>query len=38
MSLGNKGEFGQSAYKADQLYAKHAMDDAALIDAVKSFL
>ena len=38
VSLGNKGEFGQSAYKADQLYAKHAMDDAALIDAVKSFL
>lgn len=38
VALGNKGEFGQSAYKADQLYAKHGMDDKAIVSAVKSLL
>ncbi len=38
VSLGNKGEFGQSAYKADHLYARHQMDDHAIIKAVQSFL
>lgn len=38
VALGNKGEFGQSAYKADQLYAKHGMDDQAIVRAVKSLL
>lgn len=38
VSLGNKGEFGQSAYQADHLYAQHQMDDAAIVKAVQSFL
>lgn len=38
VALGNKGEFGQSAYKADDLYAKHGMDDRAIVTAVKSLL
>ncbi len=38
VALGNKGEFGQSAYKADHLYAKHGMDDQAIVRAVKSLL
>jgi transketolase len=38
IALGNKGEFGQSAYKADHLYAKHGMDDQAIVSAVKSLL
>jgi len=38
IALGNKGEFGQSAYKADHLYAKHGMDDAAIVKAVRELL
>jgi transketolase len=37
-SLGILGEFGQSAYKADHLYAKNLMDDQAIIKAVKELL
>jgi len=37
-SLGVHGEFGQSAYQADHLYAKHHMDDSAIVKAVKSLL
>jgi transketolase len=33
-SLAVKGEFGQSAYSADELYAKHHLDSSAIIDAV----
>ena len=36
VSLGVDGEFGQSAYTADQLYAKHHLDEVALIEAFKS--
>lgn len=36
-SIGNPGQFGQSAYKADHLYAKYKMDFQAVVDAVKSF-
>ncbi len=35
-SLGVKGEFGQSAYLADELYAKHGLDEKAIVAAVKS--
>lgn len=35
-SLAVKGEFGQSAYSADELYAKHQVDAAAIIKAVHS--
>jgi transketolase len=35
-SLAVKGEFGQSAYSADELYAKHHMDSSAIISALKS--
>lgn len=38
VALGNKGEFGQSAYKADHLYARHGMDDEAIVKAVQSLL
>ncbi len=38
VALGIKGEFGQSAYQADHLYAKHGMDDLAIVSAVKSLL
>ncbi|MFP5384457.1 MAG: transketolase C-terminal domain-containing protein [Bacteriovoracia bacterium] len=33
-SLAVKGEFGQSAYSADELYAKHHLDSSAIINAV----
>ncbi len=36
--LGIQGEFGQSAYQADQLYARHGLSVEGLIDAVKSML
>ena len=36
-SLGNGGKYGQSAYKADELYAANNMDEMALVEAVKSF-
>lgn len=38
VSLAVKGEFGQSAYSADELYAKHHVDSSAIIEAVKSLL
>lgn len=31
VSLGVKGEFGQSAYSADELYAKHHLDSRAIV-------
>ena len=34
-SLGVQGEFGQSAYKASELYAKHHLDSAAMVKAAK---
>jgi len=37
-SLGVKGEFGQSAYNAIDLYRKHGMDSVAIVAAVKSLL
>ena len=37
-SLAIKGEFGQSAYSADELYAKHHVDSSAIINAVQSLL
>ena len=37
-SLAVKGEFGQSAYSADELYAKHHMDSSAIIKAVQSLI
>ena len=36
VSLAVKGEFGQSAYSADELYAKHHVDSSAIISALKS--
>jgi transketolase len=37
-SLAVKGEFGQSAYSADELYAKHQLDSTAIINAVENLL
>jgi transketolase len=37
-SLGVKGEFGQSAYNAIDLYKKHGMDSSAIVSAVRSLL
>lgn len=37
-SLGVKGEFGQSAYNAIDLYKKHGLDASAIAAAVKSLL
>lgn len=34
-TLAVKGEFGQSAYSADELYAKHHVDSSAIIKAVQ---
>jgi transketolase len=34
-SLAVKGEFGQSAYNAIDLYRKHGLDSAAIVKAVK---
>lgn len=36
VSLAIKGEFGQSAYSADELYAKHHVDTHAIIEAVET--
>jgi transketolase len=36
ISLAVKGEFGQSAYSADELYAKHHVDSDAIIEAVET--
>lgn len=36
-SLGIKGHFGQSAYTADQLYAKNAIDELAIIKTFNEF-
>lgn len=38
VGLGIKGEFGQSAYTANELYHKHQIDEEALIKAVRSIL
>jgi transketolase len=35
-SVAIKGEFGQSAYSADELYAKHHVDSSAIISAIQS--
>lgn len=35
-SLAIKGEFGQSAYSADELYAKHHVDSDAIVEAVEN--
>lgn len=35
VSLAVRGEFGQSAYSADELYAKHHLDSDAIMDAAK---
>ncbi|MBL7664054.1 MAG: transketolase [Bacteriovoracaceae bacterium] len=37
-SLAVHGEFGQSAYSADELYRKHEIDEVAIVKAVKSLL
>lgn len=37
-SLGVKGEFGQSAYNAIDLYAKHGLDAVAIVAAAKSLV
>lgn len=37
-SLAVKGEFGQSAYTADELYAKHQLDEKAVVSAVENIL
>lgn len=36
VTLAVKGEFGQSAYSADELYAKHHVDSDAIIEAVEN--
>ena len=36
-SLGNPGVFGQSAYTADQLYAKYGMDENAVLEQFNQF-
>lgn len=36
VSLAIKGEFGQSAYSADELYAKHHVDSDAIVEAVEN--
>ena len=36
--LGVHGEFGQSAYTADELYKKHGMDSAAIIKAAQALV
>ena len=36
ISLGVHGEFGQSAYSADELYTKHHVDSRAIIEAVQT--
>ena len=38
VGLAVKGEFGQSAYSADELYAKHHINSSAIIEAVQSLL
>ena len=37
-SLGVRGEFGQSAYNAIELYRKHGLDSEAIVNAVRSLL
>ncbi len=36
-ALGVQGEFGQSAYLADELYRKHELDAEAIVNAVLKF-
>jgi len=38
ISLAVKGEFGQSAYSADELYAKHELDSDAIINAAEKLI
>lgn len=37
-SLAVKGEFGQSAYSADELYTKHQLDTDAIVEAVEGLM
>jgi transketolase len=37
-SLGIRGEFGQSAYKADDLYAKHGLTSDKIVEAARQLL
>ena len=37
-SLGIQGEFGQSAYKADELYARHQLDYKGIMEAVQAMI
>lgn len=37
-SLGIHGEFGQSAYKASELYQKHDLDETAVVEAFKNLV
>jgi transketolase len=37
-SLGVKGEYGQSAYKASELYKKHGLDSESIVKTVKEML
>jgi transketolase len=38
LPLGITGGFGQSAYQAEELYQRHSMDAAGIVNKVKSFL
>ncbi len=38
ISLGVQGEFGQSAYSADELYTKHHLDSDAILSAVEKLM
>lgn len=38
ISLGVKGEFGQSSYTADELYAKHKLNASSMVEAVKDLV
>jgi len=38
MSLGVQGEFGQSAYTADELYSRHLIDKEAIIEAAQKLI
>ena len=36
-SIGNRGEFGRSAYKADELYRSRDMDEQTIVQAFLNF-
>jgi transketolase len=38
VSLGLRGEFGQSAYLADQLYEKHGLTATAMVEAARQLI